>query len=224
MEKIGEGAEKEVYLHPDIPEKVISRFNEEHFERESELSIKGRYYLAKILHLLTPTNIPDTNLAAKGENVVIISERKKLDDEHLEHNRVKMLLRGKMPAEQKNDLLRKETELLDDRAEKLFYDERFISFEKKMREVGVRFDDYPTNFGNDENNNLVYIDNSFKPWYELSGRLRRNYSVSGIRTAIGGLSADKQSHALNYLQRLEEFYAFSKKEFYERGSKSASQK
>ena len=215
MEKIAEGNEKEVYLHPDNPEKVISRFKEGRSERETELTIKGRYYLAKIMHLLMPANIPDTNFVAKGDDVVIISERKNLDNEHLEHNRIKSLLNRKMAPEQKNITLDSEIKLGNNRIEALEKDERFLAFEEKMEKLGVRFDEYPTNFGNDENNNLIYIDNSFRPWHDLravGGRILKNYYAPAIRAAIMSIDVSERNHALNYLQRLEELYSLWKEE------------
>jgi len=224
MEKIGEGNQKEVYIDASDPEKVVSRFREGYSERESELTMKGRYYLSKILHLLIPNSIPDTNLTAKGEDTIIVSERKKLDSEHLEHNRIMTALREGMSMKKNDNLLEREREMREDRIERLVKDERFIAFENNMKALGVRFDEYPTNFTDDKNNNLVYIDNSFKPWNNLGlshggAGLRRNYYAPAIRAAIKNLDISGQSHALNYLQRLEELYLLWKKECYEKNSK-----
>ena len=194
LEKIGEGEEKEVYIHPENEGKVVARFKEGYGDHTERL-IKGRYYLTKILHTLMPVQIPDTNLVAKGEDIIMVSERKELDEPHKEHNR----LRTQNSNSSDPAISEQYNKLREEREDKLVWDDKYIDFLTALSRLGVTTDPSASNFGYDKDDNLVYVDNNFKPWVEKNGQLVKNYDVAEILNVLNGVDEQTREMAKSYL-------------------------
>ena len=215
LEKIGEGAEKEVYLHPDDPNKVIAEWFPERAAKESPRQVKGRYYLTKIMHLLFPKNIPDIHLIYKNKRQVAVLERKEADSEHRELHEVILALRKK----QTDELSKKFWKKLSMHERKIGADERFRDFIAEIGKFNVEIDSTKFNFGHDKDGNLLYLDNSFRPWYESGTAQHKSivrYNEDELIKAINALSDVDREKASLYLKRLEEL---RKEELDERKSK-----
>ncbi len=215
MEHFAEGAEKIVYHHPQDPEKVVAEFRSDAIEARE---MKGRFYLTKVLHALFPRNIPDISLAAKegGSNPYMVLEKKHLDRQHEElrdlstHQQMKSH-QGESDREIDDAILDKELASM----ESLNRDPDIEALSKTMREAGLEMllDTSPRNFGRDQEGNLVYVDNSFYPWWagEDGSIEPRDYHV--LREAIQKID-DKEARdrAMAYLERLETLRAEAEQE------------
>ena len=199
---VGQGKEKNVYSDPENEHRVIAKIKENKDLVRTPNQLKGRFYLTKILHLLYPKFIPDIHLAAAGEENILVLERKNLDEEHVEHNQ----LRAGSQSES-SELKDKYKKLLSERDEKFVWDDEFIDRFAELSDLGVEFDPSSSNFGYDDNGNLVYADNSFDPWVNFSdGNHLKKFNAEKIRESIGTLEDTKKEQALKYLKRLEELY------------------
>lgn len=202
LEKIGEGAEKEVYIHPDNENKVVARFKEnKENDIETQSQIKGRYYLTKILHLLFPKQIPDIHLSSKGEDTVIVSERKELDEPHNEHNKLRMSFKSN-PG---NDGV-EYWKLNEEREEKLVWDDRYIDFLTAISSLGIRTDPSASNFGDDNDGNLVFVDNNFTPWFVNKNQIMKNYDPLRILELAKKMDVDKYDQVKSYINRLDQLF------------------
>ncbi|OGY99420.1 MAG: hypothetical protein A2945_01015 [Candidatus Liptonbacteria bacterium RIFCSPLOWO2_01_FULL_52_25] len=207
MEKIGEGGEKEVYLHPEFPEKkVVSRLKEGGWnDASSERKIKARFYLTKVLHLLLPKNIPDVHLAIHGKDKVLVSERKKMDKEHRALAEDTIL---KFESPHKSKRVVSPEDLRARLGKNLSQDDEVKRIERVFRDLGVAFDPSEVNFGYDEDGNMIYIDNSFNPWYAPPRGVTKPtfeawFNEEKLLVAIRSLVGREQERALKYLERLK---------------------
>ena len=66
--EVGSGAQKNIYIHPDDPQKIVGVFHKE----QPIHKIKERFYVNKILSFLFPDNIPDIHLAASRPSAIVI--------------------------------------------------------------------------------------------------------------------------------------------------------
>lgn len=196
-EKIGEGAEKTIYSHPENPEKVIARW---HYDtKESLEQVRGRYYLTKILHLLFPKNIPDIHQIYKsGEQVAILEKKepdtihKKLHDSLLKFHGA----RGSVPRFHAANY----SKLATEHSQRIYWDKQYKDFREKISRLGISVDVVAINFGYDKDGNLLYLDNSFLPWNNASDP---SYDEKRLREAIDELNGADRESALKYLERLE---------------------
>ncbi len=210
MQSLGEGGEKKVYIHPEDEEKVVAFFREGPKSSETAASMKGRFYLTKILHLLIPDSVPDIHLATRNDDeAVLVSERKHLGDEYSKFSRLNDLnLQNTLPSNELYKLSNAESEhayTLDQDAMDSLY--------SKLDELGVLIDFSTPNLGNDSDNNLIYVDNSFRPWRysqkeNLYGEksINKFYSPKNIRKQAEKLSEQDRDKVLAYLDRLEALY------------------
>lgn len=208
LEKIGSGGEKNVYVDPKKPDRVIAQFHEDSLE--TERAIKGRYYLSKILHILLPKNIPDINLSAKNDKKVIVTERKKLDKRH--NKLAEAGVRGEGFTNIYFD------SAYDEHETKLKLDPRYQKLLDSMRFLDVKVDPSPFNFGYDKDDNLVYVDNTFKPWaLELNHKsepikVRYLFNKENLLNVINSLDESDKERAMKYFNRLEELREEEEKE------------
>lgn len=79
---LGKGIEKKVYENPHNPERAVGVFHV--LRPESQETIKARFYLTKIIHLLFPKNIPDMHSVTSDPKTIEVD---KIDDD------------GSLPAE-----------------------------------------------------------------------------------------------------------------------------
>jgi len=69
QQPLGVGEDKETFINPADPERVISVLKEKKgIEKESPNKLKGAYYLTKIAHLLLPENIPEIYQAGESKD------------------------------------------------------------------------------------------------------------------------------------------------------------
>lgn len=209
MQPLGEGAEKKVYIHPEDEDKVVAFFREGPKSLETAMSMKGRFYLTKILHILMPDSIPDIHFASRNDDATLISERKHLGEKYLELSRLNRLaLHGEMTRNQFVDL----SNAGIDHSSSLDRDS-LDSLYNRLKELGVLNDLSPQNLGKDENNDLVYVDNTFRPWryskresvYGENG-VSKFYNPQKIRERAQELSEQDRDKVLAYLDRLETLY------------------
>lgn len=90
-------------------------------------------------------------------------------------------------------------ELLENKDKKALYE--------KTLDLGALLDYHYSNFGYDQEGNLVYLD-SVDPWVVGSRYVENKclYDPEKIRVALEKLENDKKEHGLVFLNRLEELY------------------
>lgn len=188
------GVEKIIYQSESNPNELIAvlKFN----QSESPERIKARYYLSKILHLLFPQNIPDIHFASYNKKPILILEKIFLDELHnyLNENY------NDFPARIKNSIIYNKFK------NKIFSDKNYIKLSKELSLIGIFLDPNPLNYGYNKEGNLVYIDNSFIPWFtDSKGKIiSLGYNPQGLKQKIEeNLSGFTKDQALKYLARLE---------------------
>lgn len=211
MQPLGEGGEKKVYIHPEDEEKVVAFFRRGQASSETPASMKGRFYLTKILHLLIPDSIPDIHFASKdGQDATLVSERKHLGEQYDEHNRLFIkAMNGTIAQEEYREMYSAGSDHMES-----LDNESMEELSTKLYRLGVTADMSATNLGKDKNNNLVYVDNSFRPWtYSKNESLygdkaiHKFYRPERILELADKLPERDREKALAYLKRLEELYA-----------------
>lgn len=90
QDKIGEGAQKRIFVHPDDPRKIVAVFH----KNQPVYKTKERFYVNKILNLLYPDNIPDIHLAASRPSVLVIDHimGKEINPWNLKHQFFKIII------------------------------------------------------------------------------------------------------------------------------------
>lgn len=89
-------------------------------------------------------------------------------------------------------------------------EEQFMEFTRFMWDIGIRVDSWGSNLGYDDQNNLVYIDNTFRPWDVVRGQesdrneIRYNFDEKRLLKACNSLGREEKERALNFLRRLRE--------------------
>lgn len=211
MDKIGEGEDKKVYVHPKDESKVVARFKEKEENLvETARQIKGRFYLTKILHLIFPTSIPDVSLVAKGENTILVSEKKKLDELHKKHNKLRTQVRYE--NNQSPELSKEYSRIYEGHEDRLIWDDKYIDFLRDIASLGVDLDPSPSNFGYDKDKNLVYVDNDFKPWKIRTNQEKtrvemiKNYDREQILEASDKLDEETRGKIKSHLDRLDTLF------------------
>lgn len=123
QDKVGSGAQKRIYIHPDNPQKIVGVFHAD----QSIYSVKERFYINKILNLLYPDNIPDIHLAASQPSVLVIDRimGKEINPWNLKHQLLKILIRRRL---QKIGILIDDNScnFMADQDGKVFYIDGFI--------------------------------------------------------------------------------------------------
>lgn len=175
QKKIGSGAEKQVYQHPDKPDKVFGVYHpisEYQYEKSSEYN-KAKFYLTNIIHMLFPENIPDVSMATTEPRTII---------------------RGRIKP-RKSLIMRKLKEA--DFGKKL-------TLEKALLDLGLQFDQTDINFLEDKNGNIVYVDDIY-PWFVVGRRLYDPDKIrSLILQKLEGHEQDRALKYLERLEALFE--------------------
>ena len=180
-----------MYNDPNNPEKVLAKFKYPE-EYGSARKLKARYYLSKILHMLFPKNIPDIYSAGKTEDIVLSLEKKNLDENNKELQKLWMSRSNSFSY------------LSQELAGEIHSDKRYIEFRDSLKEIGIGLNPSPTNLGYDEDKNLIYVDNDFDPWrLQKDGEVSFAFNREKLEEAIGHLDESDQARAVNYLKRIE---------------------
>lgn len=198
----GVGHEKSVFEDPHHPERLIKESHET--TTESPATVKGRFYLTKLLHRLFPMNVPDIHAATSVQPQSMTVEKKVLDAQHQELRTLDIRLRqGSLSDEERLRFFR---------IEKYYRNEpAFKRLGMVLSGVGVRVDASGTNFGFDNRGEAIYID-SFLPWSgtSVSGtgieRFKRRYDPTALAARIQLLPENQRSLAQRDFQRLEALY------------------
>ena len=179
-EKIAEGDEKLIYEDPNSKEKVIALYKER--QLESPNTVKARFYLTKILHLLFPQNIPDIHWSGSDPHGY---STQRVEETRL--GRLKNSLRPYYKSKQ------------DKKDE--------VALTNKFDQLGIGFDHGPLNFMEDLDSKIVYVD-SFWPWQVIMGeeKLELNFNIDKLNSAIEDLPEGSRKVAQNHLSRLLELY------------------
>ena len=174
-EPIGSGSYKNVYDNPNDPYKVI-KIHKRDNGIESPEFLKAQYYLAKILHILLPDNMPDAHAvyAPRPENniktTLQVVEKKYPDEVHKALSGI--LNRG---AENNNPHLLGGSDKYEyvylrnsvhnsPKVKKLYYQLLEIFYKDIIDKLGP-------NFALDENGNAIYLDDVM-PWddeFDMNG-------------------------------------------------------
>lgn len=189
--KIGGGKEKNVFEHPDNPDKVIAKLHERW--SENKWQFRGRFYLSKILHVLFPKNIPDVHLSAQGTDKILVSEMKNLDPMHQEIQKLVANGYWRSPVETTYE-------------KKLESDPCFHDLTRSMAYLGIYLDTAGRNFGYDDRGNLIYVDNDFSPWgiNLKSLKINFNFNKENLLVRVNSLPEEQKEKALLYLNRIED--------------------
>lgn len=149
-EPIGEGEEKQVFEHPDKPDRVIAVRK----EPEPAESVKEMFYLRKILHFLFPQNIPDVDLESPSISVL---EKRSRDAGHLANEAWKS---DRVFGRKK--LHFKQYEKMADAAEKFGWkmgkDPARANLINELRELGIHIDLVAGNFAYSPEGNIQFLD------------------------------------------------------------------
>lgn len=202
QEPFGVGEEKKVYQDKENPDRVIGKYRR---EKNNPFQVKGSYYLTKILHVLFPKNIPDIHLAAMKPTV---SVRKKVELGTAHHFIREQWL--------KEEMIGKENEHHINRAmSEITNDPKISALKDKLHSAGVDVDNFPGNFGIDDEGNAQYIED-FYPFHPSPNDVFA-FDYSALLKAIMDLPEKERSKALKYLERLNDLAEEEKKSLKERG-------
>lgn len=201
----GIGRERAVFEHPHSPKRLVREVR--NGVVESEKTVKGRYYLTKVLHRLFPENIPDIHAATSLEPQSITVEKVHLDEKHEALRTLDIAdYQGTITDADHMDLVKRGFEYEKHPA--------FKQLKLELSVLGVRIDRYATNFSLTEAGKAMYVD-SFLPWSRterLDGggnsviRLTRQYNPQAIHARIMHLPEAERAPALRDFQRLETLY------------------
>lgn len=208
---IAGGTEKLIYEDPRNSDRVLKKYREEK-TNETHL-VRGRFYLAKILHGLMPKNFPDIHQSTSAPNQVIM-DRVTLDTEHAELQKVL-----KTTSQHQVHLGPEGREKFRIYRDARKADQRVIELIQTLKETGIDFDQASLNFSLDSNA-AIYLD-TIEPWEVSIDRnddnkpvLKRNFDTELLRQKIQMLENDSERESLSiYLDRLVELYTADKKEF-----------
>ncbi len=204
----GVGFERKTYEDPNHPKRLIKESIES--ITESVATIKGRFYLTKILHRLFPTHIPDIHRATSTKPQSITVEKKELDAKHKELQKLEMGFHdSSLNTDERFRLLQ---------GEYLYGDEpTFKRLRLVLSTVGVKLDKFGLNFGFDPQGEAVYVD-SFRPWWEAAvsqngvKRLVRGYNPVALQAHIQSLPEGQKTAAERDFHRLETLFLEAERE------------
>lgn len=200
---IGKGVEKTVTSYG---EKNVLKI----YENESDPTIlKGRFYMAKILHILYPLTFPTTHNVGRMTNEMgdkkhsyIIAEKAIIDDDH---RKMGELLHNS--TAQHVSALSEEDQLKYRELESKMKEEgRGQDTMAKLSSLSVGFDKQLRNFSKDASGNDLYLDTveAFKI-NALTGKPSLNYDKSRLELEIDKIPDEySRKQALTYLSRLDD--------------------
>ena len=199
MHEIGKGHEKAIYGDEepagDGSDLVLKIDNKR--EMSAELSeyqkmpeyAKAGYYLAKILNVLMPENIPDIYSAAVTPNKI---DEKEVDIQTLHERRFfyKVQRDGNYDYDFVDEKYKAKRELL----------------EAKFLSLGLNFEaKAPINFevDNENHDNIIFVD-TFYPVEYVDGKAKRGFDHNALFLAIENIQDKaKYEHCRNYFMRME---------------------
>lgn len=196
-EIVGLGGERIVYPDPQRPEQRV-RKEKRDGQKEPPNSLRAKFYLTKILHLLLPRNIPDIHRTDIRTDMQIV-ERKRLGEDHALLNEE---VRRYEEGEDVSDELR---ERASQTKQKILGDARVETLTGAFERLGVLVDAAAVNFGEDAEGNMVYVD-TFEPWQKRKdGSLKPGFDARALQRALSGLEdAAHRDMGLRWLDRLNE--------------------
>lgn len=191
MEKIGEGGEKSVYMHPKNPEQVVGIYHAE-IPPGGEAEVRARFYLTRIMHILFPKNVPDVALSVAYPNMII----RKRADFGKDHRTIQTGLHLLPKSVSDEELADAENAIEDD--------ERVWALKKEFDAVGVNYDRTPQNYGIDEKGDAQYAE-AFDVFHAgKNGTFFRLNDVDKLKKAIEKIEGEDKKRALVFLDRLSQ--------------------
>lgn len=187
QEPFGIGAEKKVYQDKANPDRVIGMYKRKEISPEQA---KARYYLTKILHIILPKNIPDVHLSVAKPNVIM---RKKVELGSAHHVIREQWLKEKM-------IDRANEHHINRAMGNIANDPKVRTLKDKLFNAGVDVDNFPGNFGIDNEGNAQYIED-FGDIYFESGRF--SFNEDKLTSAIEALPRKEREKALGYLEKVK---------------------
>ncbi|MDO8429812.1 MAG: hypothetical protein Q7S73_00385 [bacterium] len=176
LKSLGRGVEKEVFENPDNPDLTLGIYHE--YKDESVNLIKARFYLTKILHMLSPENMPDIHLVSSNPKLIV------------------------MDKVEGNDLVDEEKDWKKRQQEIKKLKDKFSNIGINI------LDDTPANFRYDYNGNLVYLDNLYPWGQSLRSSENKStvfyYDEKKLEAALKSLKEQgNRELGLSYLERVE---------------------
>lgn len=193
-ESIGRGAEREIFVDKNNPDRVIGLYHE-HREDRPEI-VKARLYFGKLMNILFPEHIPDVHYAKGHGRRILTADRIKFSSFYKDYLNF---------FESKEELDIKRVKELNTLVE-----DRVVQsgIEDKFAEAGVYVDNALSNFVIDNKDNVVYVD-TFEPWDfdDESERYRPGnlFDESKMRKAIERIEDPlKHRQAIDFFNRILE--------------------
>jgi hypothetical protein len=201
-EPVGEGAHKNVYKDADHPDKVIAIRKElEKDSPELERTIKARFYLTKILHILFPENIPDIDLATSDPQA---TRREKVEHD-LNHATLQEWVKNTLEHLKSGSLFPpKKLEEQSRVAAAVNEDPKLQKLLSSLNKLGVEIDFTSINFTHDNRGNIVYVDDIHLWDADWETENPMGYDAKKLLAAIEKVEdSQTRERALVYFERLK---------------------
>ncbi len=200
-ELFGSGHERNVFIDPDHPERLVKEPKKE--KHESPLVLRGIFHLTKILHQVLPEHVPDVHRVELPTSRITV-ERRHLSPQAEEARAARAQAqqeKRKMNSKERATLFRAmaEVQAVD-----------FSRLTQAFTGLGVSIDS--GGYGNivpDADGHMVYVDN-LEPWFQQE-TLIRNYNPEAIQQALANLPQREQSIVAHHLSQLEIAYEEARK-------------
>ena len=203
---------KNVYNHPNNLDKVI-KVHKGDDPRETPELLKAQYYLAKILHILLPDNMPNAHAVYTPDpernvnNTVLVVEKKYPDEDH---HTLSNILRTKTENNNPGSLNRQDYTVYNTLKDQMFNNSEVKRLYTKLVEIFDEdtIDNNGPNFALDKNGNATYLDD-IMPWddefdgYGRMCRSRKNFDIKILRQKIDAIQNESdRKFALTCLDRI----------------------
>jgi hypothetical protein len=206
---IGTGTEKETFVNPHDPKKVISVFKgeEDSGEETTQRMLKGSFYVTKIAHLLLPKHIPDVYQTGETHSGQQTIDRQRVP--HTPGHRAfqKALQAGTDGEEVGKRIIQEMGPGID-------------QLDIELERMGFTVDSYRGNYTKNKQGDVQYFDTfpAWQPNFFEPEKSRLMIDVSKLRKAIEELShrdPDTAKQCETYLERVLALFEEEKAELQE---------
>jgi len=198
-DRIGGGADNDVYQDPHHPDRVIAvRKEGKEDSKERERKIKARFYLKRILHALFPENIPDAYRATSNPQATW-RPKVPLDPLHRAIQKTDAFESGGEPVPPEIQAAS------DEAVRKIENDPKYKELIRKLENLGVEIDTTAGNFTyNEKGDAIVYVDDIHLEDADWQTENSRGYDEQKLGAAIEKIEDESaRAEARNYFERLK---------------------
>ena len=198
-ERIGGGADNDVYQDADNPDRVIAiRKHGKEDTVDRERKIKARFYLKKILHALFPKNIPDIDRATSNPQA---TRRTKVKLDPL-HEAIQKASEFEIISE---PIPLKVQEKSDEASKRIENDPKFKQLLNSLKDIGVEIDSTVCNFTYTENGDaIVYLDDIHFEDADWETENPRGFDEEKLGEAIMNIQDEStRERTLRFFERLK---------------------